>query len=65
MLSGDWSILILSNNGNGTPIAYQRDFLLSVGPQITATFTPTVIANATVTPVVNVTSEPSSSLIYP
>ncbi|KAF2812432.1 uncharacterized protein BDZ99DRAFT_383484 [Mytilinidion resinicola] len=35
--SGPWSILILSNNGNDAPIAYERDFELSVGPQNTST----------------------------
>ncbi|KAF2460475.1 hypothetical protein BDY21DRAFT_384088 [Lineolata rhizophorae] len=35
--SGDWSVIILSNNGNGDPIAYERDFHLDVGPQATTT----------------------------
>ncbi|KAF2493425.1 hypothetical protein BU16DRAFT_465305 [Lophium mytilinum] len=35
--SGAWSVLILSNNGNDDPIAYERDFELSVGPQNTST----------------------------
>ncbi|KAF2089560.1 hypothetical protein K490DRAFT_55153 [Saccharata proteae CBS 121410] len=35
---GAWSILVLSNNGdNGAPVAYERDFSLSVGPQSTST----------------------------
>lgn len=54
--SGDWSILIISNNGDGDPIAYERDFTLSVGPQQTATYTPTVTVPFTTTPVVNSTS---------
>ncbi|KAI9714342.1 MAG: hypothetical protein M1820_000303 [Bogoriella megaspora] len=55
--SGDWSIVIISNNGeSGDPIAYERDFSLSVGTQSTTTFTPTVTASAVVTPVKNVTS---------
>ena len=37
LISGPWSVLILSNNGNGTPIAYERDFSLAVGPQQTST----------------------------
>ncbi|KAL9097159.1 MAG: hypothetical protein Q9165_000586 [Trypethelium subeluteriae] len=45
-----------TNNGDADPIAYERDFSLSVGPQQTTTFTPTVTASAVVTPVVNVTS---------
>ncbi|OCL00380.1 uncharacterized protein K441DRAFT_533440 [Cenococcum geophilum 1.58] len=35
--SGAWSVLILSNNGDGDPIAYERDFSLDVGPQSTST----------------------------
>lgn len=41
LTSGDWSLLIISNNGDGTPIAYERDFSLTVGPQQTTTYTPT------------------------
>ncbi|OCK73552.1 hypothetical protein K432DRAFT_312580 [Lepidopterella palustris CBS 459.81] len=37
LFSGPWSVLILSNNGNGDPIAYERDFSLDVGPQSTST----------------------------
>lgn len=50
--NGPWSVIILSNNGNAQPIAYQRDFSLSVGPQSTLTMTPTVTANITSTPIV-------------
>ncbi|KAL2350175.1 hypothetical protein BJ546DRAFT_1069477 [Cryomyces antarcticus] len=53
---GAWSVLIISNNGNGDPIAYERDFSLTVGPQATSTYTPTVTLSATTTPLVNVTS---------
>ncbi|CAI6316645.1 unnamed protein product [Periconia digitata] len=53
--TGDYSVVLFSNNGNGTPIAYQRDFHLSVGPQSTSTFTPTVIVTSTSTPLVNTT----------
>jgi len=42
MQSGDWSLLIISNNGDGDPISYERDFSLDVGAQETATATPTV-----------------------
>ncbi|KAF2434507.1 hypothetical protein EJ08DRAFT_646468 [Tothia fuscella] len=55
LTSGDWSILILSNNGKGEPLALQRDFELSVGPQLTTTFTPSVVVPITYTPVVNAT----------
>lgn len=37
LVSGEYSILVLSNNGNADPIAYQRDFSLIVGPQQTTT----------------------------
>lgn len=43
LYNGEWSLLIVSNNGNGDPIAYQRDFSLTVGPQQTVTApTPTI-----------------------
>jgi hypothetical protein len=35
--SGAWSVIIISNNGNEAPIAYQRDFSLSVGIAATTT----------------------------
>ncbi|KAF2471864.1 uncharacterized protein BDR25DRAFT_303248 [Lindgomyces ingoldianus] len=55
--SGDWSVVIISNNGDsGNPIAYERDFSLSVGPQSTSTYTPTVTATVVTTPLVNVTT---------
>lgn len=37
MWSGDWSIVIMSNNGEADPIAYERDFYLSVGTPVTQT----------------------------
>lgn len=56
LYDGDWSILIISNNGeDGEPIAYQRDFSLTVGTQQTTTVTPTVTVRNEETPVVNVT----------
>lgn len=51
MYSGEWSLVVISNNGDADPIAFQRDFSLSVGTQQTTTITPTVTINATVTPV--------------
>lgn len=55
--SGDWSILVISNNGaDGEPIAYQRDFALTVGTQSTITATPTVLVSSTITPILNVTT---------
>lgn len=35
--SGDWSVIIISNNGDADPIAYMRDFVLSVGEPVTST----------------------------
>ncbi|KAF2719942.1 hypothetical protein K431DRAFT_271721 [Polychaeton citri CBS 116435] len=56
MYSGDWSILIISNNGDSPdPLANERDFYLSVGPQQTTTFTPTVTMSSISTPIVNLT----------
>lgn len=37
LVSGNWSVIIISNNGDGEPIAYERDFTLTVGPQLTST----------------------------
>nr|OQO30582.1 hypothetical protein B0A51_01208 [Rachicladosporium sp. CCFEE 5018] len=56
LYNGDWSLLIISNNGNAEPIAFQRDFSLTVGPQITSTVTPTLTVSVIQTPVVNITS---------
>lgn len=53
MFSGDWSILVISNNGDADPIAYERDFYLTVGVPDTTTFTPTLTLSATVTPIVS------------
>ncbi|KAF2203974.1 hypothetical protein GQ43DRAFT_410463 [Delitschia confertaspora ATCC 74209] len=55
LFSGFWTVVVFSNNGNSDPIAYQRDFSLSVGPQSTTTFTPTITATITSTPVINQT----------
>ncbi|KAF2725557.1 hypothetical protein K431DRAFT_260325 [Polychaeton citri CBS 116435] len=62
MNSGDWSLLIIGNNGDGNPFAYERDFYLTVAPQQTTTVTPTVTFTATSTPVVNATT--TSELDY-
>ncbi|KAK3112506.1 hypothetical protein LTR53_011160 [Teratosphaeriaceae sp. CCFEE 6253] len=59
--SGDWSILLISNNGAGCPIAYERDFSLSVGVPTTETVTPTVTLSATSTPIQNVTTTQTST----
>lgn len=31
MSSGEWTILVIGNNGDGNPFAYERDFTLTVG----------------------------------
>ncbi|KAF2189542.1 hypothetical protein K469DRAFT_700748 [Zopfia rhizophila CBS 207.26] len=56
MVSGDWMILILGNNGDGNPFAWQRDIALDCGPQATTTVTPTVTFNITTTPTITSTS---------
>jgi hypothetical protein len=42
--SGAWSIIIISNNGDAEPIAYQRDFSLEVAVPVTTTVRPFVYA---------------------
>lgn len=51
LYTGEWSLLIISNNGGCEPIAYERDFYLSVGPQQTVTVIPTVTVTSVFTPV--------------
>lgn len=53
LYTGDWSLLIVSNNGDAEPIAFERDFALTVGTQVTSTVTPTV-CSADVSPPSNV-----------
>jgi hypothetical protein len=47
----------MSNNGDADSIAYQRDFHLEVGPQITTTTTLTATVTEVYTPVINATGE--------
>ncbi|KAF1977464.1 hypothetical protein BU23DRAFT_596376 [Bimuria novae-zelandiae CBS 107.79] len=61
LVSGNWSIIIISNNGDGEPLAAQRDFKLSVTPQLTSTVTPTIIATQVTTPIVNSTITTTST----
>jgi len=35
--SGNWSVVVITNNGDGEQAAYERDFYLSVGQQSTVT----------------------------
>jgi len=60
--SGDYSLIVISNNGNCDPIAYERDFCLTVGPQQTTTVTPTLIVNTAITPIVNATVTSTSTI---
>ncbi|KAL1591750.1 hypothetical protein SLS60_011749 [Paraconiothyrium brasiliense] len=55
LVSGSWSLIVISNNGDGSPLAAQRDFILSVGPQSTSTVTPTITATHATNPIVNQT----------
>ncbi|KAG9554199.1 hypothetical protein KCU71_g9125, partial [Aureobasidium melanogenum] len=52
MVSGTWGLILISNNGDGDPLAAQRTFSLTVGTQATATITPTITFNMTTTPTV-------------
>ncbi|KAI6911258.1 hypothetical protein D0869_04185 [Hortaea werneckii] len=57
MWSGDWTVVIISNNGeNGCPIAIQRDFELTVAEPSTEVYTPTVTIPTVITPVETSTS---------
>jgi hypothetical protein len=47
----------MSNNGDAEPIAYERDFSMSVGSVITTTTTMTAIVTAVSTPVTSTNSE--------
>lgn len=57
LATGDWSILILGNNGDGSPFAWERDFYVSVGIPQTTTTTATVTLTHTTTPVTTATSK--------
>ncbi|PSN72804.1 hypothetical protein BS50DRAFT_568407 [Corynespora cassiicola Philippines] len=68
MVSGEYMILVLGNNDDGNPFAWQRDITLDVGLQATATVTPTVTYYVTTTPVTTLTStstEVSTSTVGP
>ncbi|KAF2869684.1 hypothetical protein BDV95DRAFT_83776 [Massariosphaeria phaeospora] len=56
MTSGEYIILILGNNDDGNPFAWQRDLSIDAGPQATSTVTATVTFNVTTTPVITATS---------
>lgn len=56
LVSGPWSVVLISNNADGDSIAVQRDFDLSVGDQQTITVTPIITVPVTSTEIYNVTS---------
>lgn len=70
MYSGDWTLILLDNNGNASTFNVKRRLHLNVGEQVTSTViptitlsvtqTPTSIVNATITDVESVTLAPSS-----
>lgn len=64
MFSGDWLVIVFGNNGpnkDDAPYAYQRELFLTVGSQVTSTFTSTVTWDVTSTPIV--TSNLTSTLL--
>ncbi|KAF7186501.1 hypothetical protein HII31_12203 [Pseudocercospora fuligena] len=56
MTSGDWSIIAIGNNGDGSPFGWQRDFYLTVGVPETTTITSTLTFSETTTPTATITS---------
>jgi len=63
-VSGDWSVILYSNNGQCAPFAAQRNFVLSVGQQQTSTVTPAVTFTTTTTPVLLKTVTSTSTMMY-
>ncbi|CAD0105812.1 unnamed protein product [Aureobasidium uvarum] len=62
MYTGDWSLVVISNNGDADPIAYQRDFSLQVGTPTTMTYTPTVTATDLETSIYSIVSSTTSTV---
>ncbi|KAG9658734.1 hypothetical protein KCU98_g3077, partial [Aureobasidium melanogenum] len=50
MYSGDWTLLLLDNNGNASTFNAKRRLHLSVGEQVTSVVIPTVTLSVTQTP---------------
>jgi hypothetical protein len=65
MSSGHWLLLILGNNGDypAQPFAWQRDLYLTVGTQVTSTYTPTMTATSSVIPIITETQTTTSVLV--
>lgn len=57
MTSGSWSVIVIGNNGDGSPFGWQRDFTLTVGVPVTTTTTSTVTYTQTTTPSTTITSK--------
>jgi hypothetical protein len=60
MTSGNWSILVLSNNDNGDQVAFERDFTVTAAPESTVYYTPVITVNITTTPIVR---NPTSAFV--
>ncbi|CAK1358548.1 unnamed protein product [Cercospora beticola] len=56
MTSGSWSVIVIGNNGDGSPFGWQRDFTLTVGVPVTITTTSTVTYTQTTTPSTTITT---------
>lgn len=57
LTSGEYLILVLGNNGNGNPFAYQREFSIDAAPQQTSTVSSTVTYSVTTQPTITTTSK--------
>lgn len=57
MSTGNWSIVTMGNNNNGTAFAWERNFYLSVGIPETTTITPIITYTQTTTPSTTATSK--------
>ncbi|KAF2159303.1 hypothetical protein M409DRAFT_60889 [Zasmidium cellare ATCC 36951] len=62
LYNGNWSLLVISNNGNADPIAYQRDFSLDVGSQSTTYVYPTVTVDPSSTTVETSTKQTETTI---
>jgi hypothetical protein len=65
MSSGHWILLILGNNGAypAQPFAWQRDLYLTLGTQVTSTYTPTVTFSTTTVPIATQVLSTTSVLV--
>lgn len=56
MYSGEWTLVIMDNNGVNPSFTSERIFYLDVAPQVTKTYTPTIAVPYTTTPSTTSTS---------